>query len=74
MSVITTTGGTQQDSCFIHPSDIKGLSPDSSAPNLLDFSVTELLGIDNWLWLEHDGCFCRHKASRNRRKVMVSVC
>lgn len=51
-------GGMQRDSCFIHPTDIKDLRFNSSAAYLRDFSITELLGIDNWLWLEHDECFC----------------
>lgn len=51
-------GGTRQDSCSIHPTDIKGLRVNSSVAYLRDRSITELLGTDNCLWLEHDECFC----------------
>lgn len=56
MSVVTTSWWNAAGQLLHSPYRHKGLN--SSAVYLRYFSVTELLGIDNWLWLEHDECFC----------------
>lgn len=56
-----------QDSCFIHLTDIKGLRCNSLAVYLHDCSTTEFLEIDNWLWLEHDECFCAAGTTKHFR-------